>query len=201
MVDWYQSVCKSLASEGYAVVYFMRRGYGKSEGEDSELLDTAVQCGLAAAKDYQAAVEYWSGKEFVLPGKVILMGQSQGGWSVLACASVPIEGVVGVVNISGGTNYRSMGSGRITPAVQDHWVEGCGELGASARVPSQWIYSGNDKAIPSSAAERMFMAYIGAGADAHMLMLPPFGNDGHGIVSSPDLFMGSIMEFFSTTGF
>lgn len=201
MLSWYQSLCLSLASEGYAVVYFVRRGYGHSGGEDSELLDTAVQCGLEAAKDYQAAVEYWSKKDFVLPGKVVLMGQSQGGWAVLACAAVPIEGVVGVVNISGGTNYRSMGSGNITPAVHDHWVEGCGELGANARVPSQWIYSENDKAISCSASKRMFMAYIGAGADAKMLMLPPYGNDGHGIVMTPGLFMGSIMEFFSTTEF
>jgi len=201
MVYYYQSLCLSLASEGYAVVYFVRRGYGNSGGEDSELLDTAVQCGREAAKDYQAAVEYWSGKEFVLPDKVILMGQSQGGWSVLACASIPIDGVVGVVNISGGTNYLSMGSGSITSDVQDHWVEGCGELGAEAMIPSLWIYSENDKAISGPTAERMFMAYIGAGARANMLMLPPFGNDGHGIVMNPDLFMGSIMEFFSSTGF
>lgn len=200
-INWYQSVCLSLASEGYAVVYFVRRGYGNSEGEDSELLDTAVLSGLEAAKDYRAAVEYWSGKEFVLPGKVVLMGQSQGGWSVLACASVPIEGVVGVVNISGGTNYLSMGSGRINGDVQDHWVAGCGELGATARVPSQWIYSENDKSISGPTAERMFIAYTGAGAKANMLMLPPFGNDGHGIVSNPVLFMGSIMEFFSTMSF
>lgn len=201
MVNWYESLFLQLASEGYVVVYFMRRGYGNSEGEDSELLDTAVECGLEAAKDYQAAVEYWSGKEFVLPGKVVLMGQSQGGWAVLGCASVPIEGVVGVVNISGGTNYRSMGTGKITSDVQDHWVEGCGELGATARVPSQWIYSRNDKAISGPTAERMFIAYTQAGAEAHMLMLPPFGNDGHGIVLNPELFMGSIMEFFSTIGF
>lgn len=201
MVTWYDALCLRLASEGYAVVYFVRRGYGNSEGEDSELLETAVQCGLEAAKDYRAAVEYWSGKEFVLPGKVVLMGQSQGGWSVLACASVPIEGVVGVVNISGGTNYLSMGSGSITEAVQDHWVAGCEELGAEARVPSLWIYSENDKGISAPTAERMFMAYIGAGARANMLMLPAYGNDGHGIVMSPDLFMGSIIEFFSSRVF
>lgn len=201
MVNWYDALCLRLASEGYVVVYVVRRGYGNSEGKDSELLDTAVQCGLEAAKDYQAAVEYWSGNEFVLPGKVVLMGQSQGGWSVLACASVPIEGVVGVVNISGGTNYLSMGSGSVTAAVQDHWVAGCGELGVTARVPSLWIYSENDKAISGPTAERMFMAYIKAGAKANMLMLPPFGSDGHGIVMSPNLFMGSIMEFFSAIGF
>lgn len=39
MLDWYQSVCQSLASEGYAVVYFVRRGYGNSEGEGSSPVD------------------------------------------------------------------------------------------------------------------------------------------------------------------
>ncbi len=193
-------LCYSLALEGFVVAYVVRRGYGESEGEDVELRDTAVTSGLEAAKDYAAAVEYWRDRKFVLPEKVVLMGQSQGGWAVLACATVPMKGVLGVVNISGGTNYASMGLGLVTASVRNHWVAGCAELGAKALVPSLWIYSENDKSISGPTSRRMFGAYTAAGGKAEMLMLPSFGDDGHAIVSEPSLFIDELIAYLRKIG-
>lgn len=197
----YAAICRALSAEGNAVVFFVRRGYGNSEGPDSELQDTAVLSGLEAAKDYKAAVEYWRSAGFVLPDRVVLMGQSQGGWAALACTNVAIDGVLGVVNISGGTNYRLMGSGAVTSAVQDHWVEGCRALGAGALQPALWIYSENDQSISGPTARRMLYAYTAAGGWASLVMLPPFGANGHTIVDRPDLFWPQLNDYLATIGF
>jgi dienelactone hydrolase len=200
MVYGYATLCGALAADGNVVAYIVRRGYGNSDGPDSELQDTAVLSGLEAAKDYKGSVEYWRTKNFVLPDRVVLMGQSQGGWAVLACTNVAMEGVLGVVNISGGTNYRLMGTGAVTTAVQDHWVVSCSELGARALVPSFWVYSENDQSISGPTARRMFDAFAAAGGAATMLMLPPYGSNGHNIVGQPDLFLEPVNEFFATIG-
>ncbi|HWA27012.1 MAG TPA: immunoglobulin domain-containing protein [Lacunisphaera sp.] len=199
-VNAYAEICRALAAEGCVVAYFVRRGYGNSEGADTELQDTAVLSGLEAAKDYLGAVEYWRTKEFVLPDRVVLMGQSQGGWAVLASATVRMPGVLGAVNISGGTNYRLMGTGAVTSAVQDHWVAGCDSLGRDAVVPSFWIYSENDQSISGPTARRMFNAFSAHGV-AWLLMLPAYGSNGHAIVGQPDLFLPQLIDFLATIGF
>jgi len=200
-VNWYGDLCNALAAEGHVVAYIIRRGYGNSDGPDSELQDTAVLSGLEGAKDFAAAVAYWRTRDFVMPDRVVVMGQSQGGWVVLACTNVPMDGVLGAVNISGGTNYRLMGTGAVTPAVQDHWVAGCRELGAHALVSSFWIYAENDQSISGPTARRMFDAFTAAGGAAALLMLPPYGSNGHSIVGQPDLFMGPLNDYLAAVGF
>jgi dienelactone hydrolase len=194
-------LCRALADEGFAVVFFVRRGYGNSDGPDVELQDTAVRSGLEAAKDYRAAVAYWRAAEFAEADRVVLMGQSQGGWSVLACTNVAMDGVLGVANISGGTNYRLMGTGAVTATVQDHWVAGCSELGAGALVPSYWVYAENDLSISGPTARRMFNAYTAAGGWAFLDMLPAYGSNGHAVVERPDLFLPQLDDFLATIGF
>ncbi len=200
-VNWYGELCNALAAEGHVVAYIVRRGYGNSDGPDSELQDTAVLSGLEGAKDYAAAVAYWRTMDFVLPDRVVVMGQSQGGWVTLACTNVAMEGVLGAVNISGGTNYRLMGTGAVTSSVQDHWVAACGQLGAHDLVSSFWIYAENDLSISGPTARRMYDAFTAAGGAATLLMLPPFGTNGHGIVGQPDLFLGPLNDYFAAVGF
>jgi dienelactone hydrolase len=193
----YSEICRALAHRGYVVAYVVRRGYGDSEGPDRELQDTPVQCGLEAAKDYRAAVEYWSEQDFVLPGRTVIAGQSQGGWAAIACATQTIPGVLGTVNISGGTNFRLMGKEAYN---HDQWVRGCAQLGQVARVPSYWIYAENDLAIPGPTARQMHAAYTKAGGKAELLMLPAYGRNGHDIVGNPSLFLGPLMDFLHQIG-
>ncbi|RPJ08659.1 MAG: hypothetical protein EHM28_03665 [Spirochaetaceae bacterium] len=108
-VSNYADLCKAFAQEGFTVLLLVRRGYGASQGPDSELKTTAVDSGLEGAKDVQAAILYMQQQSFVIPEKVVIAGQSQGGWVALACSAVRIRGVLGAINISGGTNYASMG--------------------------------------------------------------------------------------------
>lgn len=197
-VEAYPQLCQSLVRRGYVVAYIVRRGYGNSDGPDSELKETAVLSGLEAAKDYKAAVDYWRRKDFVLPDKIVLIGQSQGGWAVLACTNVPMPGVVGVVNISGGTNYRGINESN---SVYAHWVTSSSELGRNALVPSLWIYSENDRSIPGPTARAMFAAFTASGGNASLVMLPAYGDNGHSIVDQPTLFRDELNAFLNRIGF
>lgn len=193
------ALCMSLARRGFIVDFLVRRGYGNSDGPDTELQDTAIASGMEAVKSYRAALDYWRAQSFVLPDKIVLMGQSQGGWAVLTCTNVNLPGVLGVVNISGGTNFKTSMNG--LEARNAHWVESCRVLGAGARVPSFWIYAENDLSIPGITARSMFNAFTGSGGPATLLMLPPFGSNGHQIVGTPSLFVDELDTFLARLGF
>lgn len=202
LMNRYLPLTDALASEGLSVVYFVRRGFSPSEGPFNELQDTAINTGLETAKDYKAAVEYWREQSFVERDKVVLMGSSRSGWGVLAAATIPMDGVLGVVNIVGGTNFALQGNNALnSPFVLDHWEVAAAQLGRDAIVPSYWIYSESDFTIVAPGARRMFEAYNGAGGWGFLLMLPPYGPyQGHGIAHLPAAFQPQLNDFFATIG-
>jgi dienelactone hydrolase len=197
----YVALNTELAVNGYVSMMLVRRGYGNSQGPDSELKETAVDSGLEAAKDIQGGVEYLRRQPYVVKDKIMIIGHSQGGWAALAAASVAMDGVLGTVNVGGGANYASMGNGMITPEVQEHWIWACGALGASAVVPTLWIYSENDRNHPPVYVRRMFAAYQSAGGKATLAIMPPYDDDGHRIAGEPTLFWEDMAAFFTTVGF
>lgn len=199
-VRGYSRLNMALAGRGFVSVMLVRRGYGNSQGPDVELQETAVLSGLEAVKDIKAAVEYLRGRPYILPDKIAIAGHSQGGWAAIAAASVRMDGVLGTVNICGGTNYDAMGYGMVTPAVCEHWIDACGEFGGSAVIPSLWIYPENDLAFPPADIRRMHRVCQDAGGRARLAIKPPYGANGHYIVAEPELFMGDIMEFFAEIG-
>ncbi|MFP4115505.1 MAG: alpha/beta hydrolase family protein [Spirochaetota bacterium] len=192
----YQRLNAALALEGYAVLFLVRRGYGRSDGNDSEFLSTPAASGLAAAQDIRAGVRYLRALPGVDPSRIVAMGHSQGGWAAFAAASLDIEGLVGTVNLCGGTNYADMGIGFITEQVQEDWARGAAELGATNKVPVTWIFSENDRNHPPEHVRRQFGAFEDAGGSGVLHMLAPYGDNGHMIVHSPELFLHLIAEMW-----
>lgn len=188
----YRQLNCALASEGCAVLYIVRRGYGNSEGRDSEYLRSAVDSGLAAAQDLKAGIEYLRKLENVKPDGLIIMGHSQGGWAALAASNLAIDGVIATVNIAGGTNYSSMGDGSITDEVQEAWRRGSSIIGKKALVPVIWIYAENDRNHPKYRAMAMFKAFYDAGGKGYLHILPAYGDNGHAVVQQPSLFLDLI---------
>lgn len=193
-VSGYWTLNAGLAARGAAVLFLVRRGYGASEGKDSEFLDTPAQSGRAAAMDLATGVEYVRKLEGVKSNGIIIMGHSQGGWAAIAAASMDLEGVTATVNLCGGTNYRTMGSGRVTEQVESEWVKGCAELGATARIPSIWIYVENDPLPAPKNLKLMHEGYIGAGGRAELHILPPYKSNGHYIIEAPELFLDIVFK-------
>jgi len=166
---------------GFAVLVPTRRGYGDSEGAWAEGFGSCASpdyysAGLETARDMRAAVDAVRGAPWADARRVVLAGQSAGGFGSVAASSAPFEGLVGVINFAGGRGSfapdRVCGEGRL--------VEAMARYGRAARVPELWIYSANDRYFGPALARRMHAAFVGSGGAAEFVEAPPTGLDGHG---------------------
>ncbi len=197
--EGYVEIRTALHEEGYVVMLLIRRGYGNSDGPDSELKDTSYESGLEASKDLKSAVVFMKTQSYVNPEKIVVMGQSQGGWAAIAFSTVTVEGVLGTVNISGGINYISINSDSLSTR-HSKWIADCGTYGKTNVIPCLWIYSPNDESIPGDASQSMFDSFKDNGGKGTFIMKPAYYPNGHGIVGEPELFMSDILDFFTAIG-
>jgi dienelactone hydrolase len=166
---------------GFAVLVPTRRGYGTSEGRWAESYGPCAnpdyyRAGLESARDVKAAVEAVRGAPWADTRRIVLAGQSAGGFGSVAAATLPLEGLRGVVNFAGGR-------GSLAPdqvCGESRLVEAMARYGAAARVPELWIYSVNDRFFPPHLARRMYEAFVRAGGAAEFVEAPAYGIDGHG---------------------
>lgn len=166
---------------GFAVVVPTRRGYGTSEGRWAESYGPCTdpnyyQAGLESARDVRAAVEAVRSAPWADSSRVVLAGQSAGGFGSVAAATLPLEGLLGVVNFAGGRG--SLGPDEVCG--ESRLVDAMARYGAAARAPELWIYSVNDHFFPPSLAHRMYDAFVLSGGAAEFVEAPATGIDGHG---------------------
>ena len=121
----------------------------------------------------------------VQPGKVVVVGQSGGGWGAIALASLNPSSVQAIVTFAAGRGGRVDGKPNNNCA-PDKLVAATGEFGRTARVPMLWIYTENDSYFGPELTKRMHDAFVAAGGNAEYRMLPLFGSDGHFMIDSPD---------------
>src|SRR5258705_13135641 len=141
--------------------------------------------GLAVAKLNLWIIEYMNTLKRIVPNNVIVVGQSAGGWASIALSSVNPPPVRAIVPFAAGRGGR-VGGKPNNNCAPDRLVAATGEFGRTARTPMLWIYIENDTFFGPELSRRMHAAYTGAGGNAEYHLLPPFGNDGHFLVSSPD---------------
>ncbi|HUI29157.1 MAG TPA: alpha/beta fold hydrolase [Candidatus Acidoferrales bacterium] len=197
----YRPLCEALANKGFVVMMLVRRGYGNSEGPDCEYLETAEESGLAGAQDVKAAADYMSTAPYASNGRVVVIGQSQGGWVALAASTLGIKGVLGTVNVSGATNFRRASGFSIRSSmVEDQLDNSAAAYGKSSKVPTLWIYAENDNHLPAT-VKRWFDSYKQGGGRGELVIKPAYGDNGHKIVGEPDLYIDDILNFFKEIGF
>jgi dienelactone hydrolase len=178
----FEAQSRELARRGFIVAVPTRRGYGDSGGEWAEGFGPCRNpdyfgSGLESARDVRAAIAEMKRDPDVDGARVLLVGQSAGGWAVLAAASQPLEGLVGVINFAGGR-----GSPRPGEVCNDaRLVEDAGRYGATSRVPQLWLYAANDSYFSPDVVRRMHESFTRAGGKASLRQLPPFGSDGHAL--------------------
>jgi dienelactone hydrolase len=175
---------------GFAVAIPMRRGYGSSQGEVSDL--AAGDCdhrdyftsARMHAPDVEGVIAYMQRQSFVDPNNVIVLGHSWGGLGALAVASDAPRGVVGILNFAGGGG--SFVPGQICGGA-DRLIADVGRLGTGVRIPEIWLYAENDQFFAPPLAHAMFEAYrANARAPVTFVDLPAFGSDGHSMITSGD---------------
>ncbi|MGO8995193.1 MAG: alpha/beta hydrolase family protein [Polyangiaceae bacterium] len=188
---------------GYGVAVVMRRGYGRSSGtygESSGKCENKDYIGATriSADDVLGALHALQGESWVDPERVLLVGQSTGGFAVLAAGATNPKGVVGVVSFAGGR-------GSDVPdhiCRPDRLIDAARDLGSTARVPSLWIYAQNDHFFAPFVAEQLAQAYTGAGGLAELVTSPAFGDDGHLLFSrgTVDLWWRYVAPFLTKRG-
>lgn len=194
----------AFAQRGYVAVAIMRRGFGQSSGRNEENSTGTCAARLytsatrRSAEDVVAAVAALRRMPVVLPDMILLLGQSTGGFAVTAAAALNPAGVVGVLDFAGGRGS----SAPDTVCHPDGLVDTMGELGRTARVPALWVYAENDHFFAPALARQMFAAYTAAGAPANLHVAPPYGADGHSLISAamPETWFPVVASFLTRLG-
>ncbi|MBR0852227.1 invasion associated locus B family protein [Bradyrhizobium diazoefficiens] len=193
----FRAAAQWFANRGYVVVSPVRYGASSLDDKDQGLYGSVFahvgSCdnpnfrgpGLAIATLNEWVIDYMSKRKFVQPGKVVVVGQSGGGWGSIALASRNPSSVQAVITFAAGRGGRVDGKPNNNCA-PDKLVAATGEFGRTARVPMLWIYAENDTYFGPALTRRMHDAFAAAGGNAEYRMLPPFGGDGHFMIDSPD---------------
>ncbi|MDA9432278.1 alpha/beta hydrolase family protein [Bradyrhizobium sp. CCBAU 51627] len=195
----FRDAAKWFARHGYLVVAPVGTGYGASaidipeRGIYGPFFSKIGKCtnpnfrdaGLAVAQVDLWIIEYMVAEKRVLPDGVIVVGQSAGGWAALALSSLNPPQVKAIITFAAGRGGRVDGKPNNNCA-PDKLVEITREFGRTARVPMLWIYIENDTFFGPALSKRMHQAYAAAGGQAEYHLMPPFGNEGHYFVGSPD---------------
>lgn len=175
---------------GFALAFPVRRGYGESGGDWAETYGACnspnyVGGGLQTANDIDAALRYMREQPQVDTGRILVVGQSAGGWGSIAFASRAPEGVWGFANFAGGRGGWADNKPHNNCAPKA-LIEAAGRFGATARQPMLWVYTENDTFFAPEISQAMYAAFSKAGGRADFHLLPAFGNDGHGLFTSRD---------------
>jgi invasion protein IalB len=126
-----------------------------------------------------------SKKQLIQAGKVVVVGQSGGGWGSIALGSLNPSSVQAIITFAAGRGGRVDGKPNNNCA-PDKLVAASGEFGRTARVPMLWLYAENDTYFGPELTKRMHRAFVEAGANAEYRLLPSFGSDGHFMIDSAD---------------
>ncbi len=189
----YAAASEWFVKQGFVVVLPLRRGYGATGGDWAE---TYGRCnegdfyrgGLASADDIDATIRYMREQSFVQKDRVIVLGQSAGGWGTIASTSRPQPGVIAAINFAGGRGGHMGGPTSQNANANcrpDRLISAAGEYGKTATVPTLWIYTENDSFFDPDLSKKMFDAYAaGSKGSAKYVLLPAFGRDGHQLFDS-----------------
>ncbi|MBB3257334.1 dienelactone hydrolase [Paraburkholderia bannensis] len=175
---------------GFAVIVPIRRGYGATGGIDEEDAGSCqhpdyTAAGEQAARDVLAAVKYAQTLPAVDGSRVVLVGQSAGGFASLAAASHAPQGLVGVVNFSGGRGGNPSKHPGM-PCDPQQMAATIAHFATTTHVPVLWHYVQNDKYFAPEVVATWFAAFQAAGGRGQMIVEPPFGTNGHGMFAVKD---------------
>lgn len=203
----YSALSSWFMSRGYVVVLPLRRGYGETGGSWAEGYGSCqnpnyYHAGLQGAADIKAALDFMRAQSYVAADRSLIVGQSAGGWATLAFSSQNPAGVSGMIDFAGGRGgHQKLPEGGIGNCTPNALVTAAGRYGATARVPTLWIYTANDSFFEPSLARRMFEAYNAAGGKGVYRPLDAFGRDGHNLAGSDSgvsMWQGPVSEFLAT---
>lgn len=180
----YRSIVASreLVRRGYVVALPMRLGFARSSGRYDESGCNVAANGELQADSLRAALKYFVAQPYVDGTRIVLLGQSHGGLTVLALGAQGFPGVRGFVNFAGGLRV----SGHSCFNWQDNLVRALAGWGRETKLPSLWFYGENDSYFEPGLVRRMHEAYTAGGGNARLVAYGPFKSDAHGTFGDRD---------------
>lgn len=163
---------------GYAVVVPMRQGFSKSGGAYIGGGCNIESNGYVQAEDVKAVLDYVTSQSWADKSRILIAGQSHGGWTTLALGTLDYPGVRGLVNFAGGLRQDNCAGWEATLA------RAGSAYGKQTRVPSLWFYGDNDSYFAPHVFRPLFENYVAAGGQAELIAFGQFGTDAHAMFGS-----------------
>ena len=163
---------------GYAVVVPMRQGFSKSGGSYIGGGCNVESNGRVQAEDVKAVFDDLVAQPWVDKERMLVVGQSHGGWTTLAFGVQNYSGVRGLVNFAGGLRQEQC------PNWKEALASGAASYGRRTRLPSLWFYGDNDSYFDPPTFHAMFDQYTAAGGPARLVAFGTFGADAHSLFGS-----------------
>lgn len=172
------SAARYFLQRGYAVVVPMRQGFSNSEGSYIAGGCNIESNGLVQAEDVVATLDSVVQQPWADKDRIVVAGQSHGGWTTLAFGTRNYPGVRGLINFAGGLRQENCAA----------WEGGLAHAAAvyaqKTQVPSIWFYGDNDSYFSPFTFRTMFERYTGAGGQAELVDFGVFENDAHSMFGS-----------------
>lgn len=195
-------VAREFLQLGVAVLMPARRGIGMSEGtyprEFASQDADATYKARVHAEDILPALAWLKTRPELDANRVIVSGQSAGGYSTMYIASQNPAGLIGAIDFSGGRNDIKGNSG--AGYLNQMMVNGFAEFGKTTRMPTFWVFAENDSRYTANTIRASHEAFQGAGGKGRLLLSPPLDIDGHFIYHKPALWRAALKEYLSEIG-
>lgn len=191
------------ASLGYSVWVPTRIGYGVSgTDEDPEYTGTCANKrydpGYAVSADQTLQVIEHAKRRADIDGRrIVVVGQSFGGATSIGVAARNMPGVVATINFAGGGGGDPQ-TRPGEPCAPGRLRDMFAAYGKTARVPTLWIYTENDKWMGSRYPKEWFDAFRASGGTGEFVQHPPHGEDGHSLFTRGFKLWQPIVERFMT---
>jgi dienelactone hydrolase len=180
----YSEASKYFASLGYSVWVPTRVGYGVSGADEDP--ENSGACGnklyppayAAATEQVLQVIDYAKRLPEIDGTRIVSVGQSFGGATSIALAARTPPGLVASINFAGGGG----GEPKLRPGEpcdSHRLAELFAGYGKDARVPTLWIYTENDRYFAPRHVRTWYDAFRAKGGSGELVLLPPFGEDGH----------------------
>jgi dienelactone hydrolase len=171
------------ARRGYVVFVVVRKGYGRSSGQQDGVQGgcrtggggSFEESGEASADDLRAVAKYAATLPEVDADTIISAGVSTGGFAQVALTAHPPAGLKAAISFAGGRG----GDGKEHNCDADGIVGAFRQFGKKSRLPMLWIYSENDHWFPPLMARNFDAAFKKGGGNDQFVMVPPYGDEGH----------------------
>ena len=202
----YTQQARFFIKHGFAVFVPTRIGYGElgvnPDPEDSGDCNRKNYAPMADAASSQvmAVLAFAKQQSYVDAKRVVVVGQSVGGYTAMATAAKNPDGLVAAINFAGGAG----GNPQTRPGdpCEGFKLEKMyADFGNTSKVPTLWIYTENDQYFGPRYSKAWHQAFVKSGGQAEFSLLPAFAADGHTLFTAgAPLWEPIVTRFLETNG-